>query len=124
MYDPYPLYHYNLTEESTIRGEFNPRRFAEADVALEKAEDYRIRYPELYSLAMARYIAICLNIIHISHGVASCSQRRKEMIKQMRGALPQSAVDNLRKQEKIKLTVLRISPAAYEILMRLYDQLT
>lgn len=123
VYDPYPFYHYNLTEESTIRGTFNPRRFAEADVALEKAEDYRVRYPHLYDIAMARYIAACLNIIHVSYGVESCAQRRKEMVAAMRGSLPQPAVAALRKQERIKLMALRVSPAAYELLMRIYDKI-
>ena len=123
VYDPYPFYHYNWTAESTIRGEFNPRRFAEADVAWEKAEDYRVRYPHLYDLAMVQYIAICLNIIHLSCGVASCADRRKEMIAEMRHKLPQSAVQALRKQDKLKLKILRIHPILFEGMMRLYHLL-
>lgn len=123
VYDPYPYYHYNLTEESTIRGAFKPSRFAEMDVALEKAEDYRLRYPQLYNKAMGCYISICLNIVHISSGVASCAQRRKKIIEELRGTLPEEVTNTLSKKDKIKLAALRISPVAFEVLMRTYDRI-
>lgn len=121
VYDPTPLYHYNLTEESTIRGTFNPKRFAEVDVALKKAEDYKIRYPQLYDISMASYIEVCLNVIHLSSGVKSCAQRRSELISILKKDLPNEAVMLLNKKAKIKLKVLRISSIMYEIMMHIYD---
>lgn len=123
VYDPEPMYHYFLTEKSTIRGTFNPRRLAEADVALEKAEDYRVRYPELYTEAMTCYVSICLVIVHLSYGVPSCAERRKQMIAYLRGDLPKDILNTLQKKDKIKLTALRFSPWAYEMLMRVYDKI-
>ena len=123
VYDPTPKYHYIMTESSTIRGAYNLRRMAEADVAWDKAEDYKIRYPQLYDEAMGRYIAICLDVIHKSKGVAECAARRKQMIAQMRGALPAKALQNLSKNEQIKLNVLRLSTVGFELLMSLYDRL-
>lgn len=123
VYDPIPLYHYVMTEESTIRGTFNPRRFAEADVAREKMEDYRVRFPELYDKAVGKYISICLEIIHISKGVESCADRRKAMIIEMSGKISSSAVKCMRKNERIKLMLLRISPILFECVMRLYDKI-
>ena len=123
VYDPQPFYQYNLTGESTIRGAFNPRRFAEADVAWEKAEDYRIRYPHLYGQAMGCYIAICLNIIHLSAGVTACAQRRGELIAQLRGKLPEAAVRAMRRKDRVKLKALRLSPAVFEMLMGLYEKI-
>lgn len=121
VYDPRPLYHYIMTPESTIRGVFNPRRFAEAEVALEKAKDYCTRHPQLYPIAMGCYISICLNLIHLSAGVESCTTQRKELISEMRGKLPAEAVQSMRKQDKIKLLALRIGPMGYELLMQIYD---
>ena len=69
VYDPIPLYHYNLTEQSTIRGEFDLKQFAQVDVALERAQDYAVRYPELYHRAMASYIEIGLNAIHSNNSL-------------------------------------------------------
>lgn len=123
VYDPRPMYHYIMTAESTIRGTFNPRRFAEAEVALEKAMDYRTRYPRLYPIAMGCYISICLNIIHLSAGAASCTAQRKELIAKMRDKLPSEAVQSMRKQDKIKLFALRVSPMVYELLMQIYDKI-
>ena len=121
VYDPTPLYHYNLTEESTIRGTFNPKRFAEVDVALKKAEDYKIRYPQLYNISMASYIEVCLNVIHLSSGVKSCAERRSELINILKNDLPNEAVMLLSKKAKIKFKVLRISSIMYEIMMHIYD---
>ena len=120
VYDPTPCYHYRMTESSTIRGKFNPRRMAEADVALEKAEDYRLRYPALYDQALGCYMAICLNIIHLSAGIADCKEKRREMIAYLRGDLPPAAIATMRKNDRLKLKALRISPLAYRLLMCLY----
>ena len=117
------MYHYTMTCESTIRGVFNPRRFLEAEVALEKANDYRTRHPQLYPIAMGCYIAICLNIIHQSVDVASCTAPRNNLITRMRGKLPAEAVQSMRKKDRIKLSLLRFSPPAYELMMQIYDKI-
>ena len=122
-YDPAPKYHYIMTEVSTIRGTYNLRRMAEADIAWEKAEDYKVRHPELYDEAMGRYIAVCLDIIHKSNGVTECAERRKELIAEMRRALPKDALQALSGNERLKLSVLRISAPAYEFMMKTYDRI-
>lgn len=119
VYDPTPLYHYNLTNESTIRGEFRPARFAEADVALEKANDYKLRYPALYHKAMSCYVAICLNIVYLSHGVPACAERRAQMIASLGKPLPQPVIAQLGRNDRLKLAVLRRSPALYMLMLRL-----
>lgn len=120
VYDPHPFYHYTMTQQSTTRGTFQVRNFAEADVTLEKAEDYRVRYPQLYDAAMAEYYTVCLTIIYRSAKSPSCAQRRKELIRELRGPLCQGAVAAMRKNDRIKLKVLRIHPVLYECMMRLY----
>ncbi len=122
-YNPTPKYHYTMTDESTIRGTYNLRRMAEVDVALAKAKDYQTRYPELYDEAMGRYIAVCLYVIHASHGVPECKSRRKELISVLRGRLSKAAVATLGKGERIKLFALRISVTIYELLMSVYDMI-
>lgn len=123
VYDPRPMYHYIMTAESTIRGVFNPRRFAAAEVALKKAMDYRTRHPQLYPIAMGCYISICLNIIHLSAGVGSCTAQRNKLIAKMRGKLPSEAIQSMRRQDKIKLSALRVWPKAYELMMQIYDKI-
>ena len=123
VYDPTPKYHYIMTESSTIRGAYNLRRMAEADVAREKAEDYKTRHPELYDEAFGRYIAICLNIIHMSKGIAECAARRKQLIADMNGFLPECALQTLSKKERLKLSVLRCSVFAFELMMAIYSRI-
>ena len=123
VYDPTPKYHYIMTESSTIRGTYNLQRMAEADVAREKAEDYKIRHPELYNEAYGRYIAICLSIIHISKGIAECAERRKQLIAEMKGTLPKGALQTLSRNEKLKLSVLRCSVFAFELMMAIYSRI-
>ena len=89
-------------------------------MAWEKAEDYKTRYPQLYDEAFGRYIAVCLDVIHKSKGVAECVARRKELIRQMRGTLPSGAVNTLNKKEKIKLLALRIGVLPFDVLMGVY----
>ena len=118
-YIPTPLYHYNLTESSTIRGEFNPRRLAEADVAWAKAEDYKVRYPHLYDKALLEYRRICLNIIYLSTGISSCAQRRQQMIDELKACRLQDFSGN----DRIKMLALKLGVWAYILLMRLYQTL-
>lgn len=113
-YLPTPLYHYNLTETSTIRGQFNPKRLAEADVAWDKAEDYKVRYPHLYDKALLEYYRICMNIIYLSAGVESCSERRQQMIRELKHVSCQGMTRN----DKIKLFLLNCSPALYVLFMK------
>lgn len=121
VYDPVPFYHYSQVGESIIRGKFNLKRFTEADIALERAEDYKHRYPELYFSALAAYISICLNIIHKSKGAEECKSRRLQLIKDIRKKQPKEAIALLRKNDKIKYRMFRFSPFLYEIMMGLYD---
>lgn len=123
VYDPIPLYHYFMTAESTIRGKFHLNRFAEADVAWEKLEDYQIRYPELYDKAYGSYISVCLNIIYKSWGEPSCDQRRDLLIQQLRAKLPKTAIAALRKKDKLKLKLLRIHPSLFVLAMGFYEKM-
>lgn len=117
VYDPTPYYHYTMTLESTIRGEFNIARFREVDIALEKAEDYKARYPELYNQAMGCYITACLEVIYASKKVKSCVQRRNELICKLQTSLPKSAICTMRRNDQIKLRLFRIHPVLFELLM-------
>ena len=119
VYDPAPKVHYNQTQESTIRGEYNPARFAEADIALAKVLDYKDRYPQLYADAMANYISICLNCIYLSRKNPTCDPRRKALIQQMRYGLKSEDTGCLSRNGKIKLFSLRLAVPIFYLLMAL-----
>ena len=117
VYDPTPFYHYNQTDESTTRGQFNASRMAEADVAYARVKLCQERFPELYSDAVCLYIKVCLSVIHLSRGVAECKPRRNELIRKLQADLPAESVNALGRKDQIKLKALRISPLCYDVLM-------
>ena len=121
VYHPEPYYHYRQTSSSTIRGEFTPARFAEADVALQIAEDYKTRYPSLYHRAFAYYISVSLTIIHRSRKAASCKQLRKELIRSLKQPLPKESVAILRRITKMKLMAFQIGVPVFELMMWAID---
>lgn len=120
--DPAPYYHYRMTQTSTIRGKFTVSRFAEVDVALAKAEDYKIRRPELYGDAYARYLAVCLYAVHASYGVRECAPRRRELVRILREPCSGQILALLSRNERIKLRCLRLNSGLYEIMMKVYDR--
>lgn len=121
VYHPEPYYHYRQTGSSTIRGEFTPGRFAEADVALKIARDYEKRYPTLYPRAMAYYISVSLTIIHRSRKAKACVTLRKALIRSLRSRLPREAVAKLRQITKLKLCALKLGTPAFELMMNAID---
>jgi len=121
VYDPIPLYQYRQTACSTIRGEFTPARFAEADVALKIAEDYKVRYPALYPRAFAYYISVSLTIIHRSRKAPACKQLRKDLIRALKQPLPKTSVALLRRITKLKLIAFKMGVPVFEMMMWAID---
>ena len=121
VYHPEPYYHYRQTGSSTIRGEFTPGRFAEADVALKIARDYEKRYPTLYPRAMAYYISVSLTIIHRSRKAKSCQALRRSLIRALKQPLPSAAVVLLRRITKLKLAAFRLGVPVFECMMCAID---
>lgn len=121
VYDPTPYYHYDQSGESTTRGQFNAQRLIEADVAYARAQLCKEKYPELYDDAMRLYIMVCLSVIHLSRGIPSCRQGRKDLIRKMKGQLPEGAVATLSRKDKVKLQALRIGAPVFDALMVLND---
>lgn len=121
VYSPEPLYQYRQTASSTIRGAFTPARFAEADVALALAEDYKVRYPALYPRAFACYISVSLTIIHRSRKAESCKQLRRDLIAALKKPLPKASVKLLRRITKLKLAAFKIGVPVFELMMWAID---
>ncbi len=122
VYDPAPLYHYIMTEESTIRGTFKERRFMEADVSREIVQRYQQNYPELIGYVVARHVEICLILIHASAAAKEFTDRRRQLIREIRGIKPSVFFNFLSNKNKVKYGVFKISVTLYTWLMSLYDR--
>lgn len=112
-YDPYPYYHYMMTPDSTLRGTYSPRLMRSADIAREKAQYYKEKYPELYTEAMVQYVYVADDVIMRAEGIEECRERRSQIMRQLRRSVPKEAMQRLRRANKLKMTALNIHPAAY-----------
>lgn len=120
VYDPLPLYHYIMTEESTIRGTFKKSRFIEADVSREIVEYYKEKYPELTGYVVARHVEICLILIHDSAVSKEFSDLRNSLIKEVKGIKKSDFFSFLNKISKMKYCAFKVNVRVYMLLMKLY----
>lgn len=120
VYDPLPLYHYIMTEESTTRGAIQRKRFIEAEVSRNIIEQYKSNYPDLYYYVLARHIEICLNIIQASADLEEFKKNRQELIKEIKGKQFKKAFKLLSKKNKIKYLLFCINVSLFTVLMTKY----
>ena len=120
VYDPLPLYHYIMTEQSTTRGTFKKSRFIEAQISRNIVEYYKANYPELYHYVLARHIEICLNLIQASSVAKVYESDRKELIEEIKGKKFRKVVKFLNQKNKIKYFLFCINPKLFTVLMTKY----
>lgn len=120
IYDPTPLYHYIMTEESTIRGSFKERRFIEATVSREIVEFYTQKYPELTGYVLAHHVEICLVLIHDSAVSKEFFNQRKDLIDEVKKIKASKFFRYLNKISKLKYCAFKVNVKLYMSLMKLY----
>lgn len=119
-YTPVPLYHYNMTHDSTTRGAFKESMFGEADVSRDIVALYAQKYPQLYPYALARHIEICLILVQSSASSKEFSAKRNALIQELKVCSNREAFSLLSKKNKLKYVLCRVSPNIYSRLMTLY----
>ncbi len=122
VYDPMPLYHYIMTQDSTTRGTISSRRFFEAEISRNIIEYYKLNYPSLYNHVLARHIEICLNIIYESSNLEEFKKNREELIKEIREKRFTKGFKLLNKKNKIKYLLFRINVNLFTVLMAKYHE--
>ncbi len=120
VYNPLPLYHYIMTEESTTRGTVSIKRFIEADISRNIIEHYKSNYPDLYYYALARHIEICLKIIQDSSNLDELKNKRQELIKEIKGKHFKKAFKLLSKKNKIKYLLFCINVSLFTVVITKY----
>ncbi len=123
IYDPKPLYHYIMTDESTIRGAFKERRFIEADVSKEIVDHYKKNYPELTGYVLARHVEICLILIYDSAVSEEFSGKRTALIDEIKKMRPSAFFRCLNKITKLKYCAFKVHVRFYMLLMKLYHKI-
>lgn len=114
-YDPYPYYHYMMTPDSTLRGNYNPKLMRSADIAKDKALYYREKYPELYMDAIAQYVSIAIGVIVFAEGKSNCRKKRRQVMWDLKKNAPANVMPRLQRIEKLRFGAVKIHPIAYDI---------
>lgn len=122
VYDPIPLYHYIMTQNSTTRGTISSKRFSEAEISRNIIEHYKSNYPELYNYVLARHIEICLNIIYESSNFDEFKKNREDLINELRNKKFKKAFKLLNKKNKIKYLLFSINVNLFIMLMAKYHE--
>ena len=115
-YDPRPLYHYFMTEQSTTRGKFHRHRFLEAQISVERMAYFKQKYPQLYVYALASHVEICMNIVSAS-AESEFVQERKALIRQLKKAENWPAFPLLSTKRKIKYLLFMLNTNLFSKLM-------
>ncbi len=120
VYNPIPMYHYIMTEESTTRGTFQEKRFVEAEISREIVQRYRENYPELMGYVNARHVEIYLSLIYASAKSPQFSERRNQLMKEIRTMNSKDFFSFLSKKNKLKYCLFRIHEKLFVAFMTFY----
>ena len=115
VYDPRPYYHYIMTEDSILRGNYSLRRMYSADIAWERAWHYAKAFPELFLDAMASYVGVAFHVIECSRGVEECQEKRRQIIQDLRSSVSKDVMPYLDMGNQLRLGAMKVHPAAYEL---------
>ncbi len=117
IYDPTPMYHYFMSEQSITRGNFKESRFTESDISRRHIAYYEKKYPELKVYAVAKHVEICLVIIYASSKAKEFASKRKELVSEIKSFRMGSFFKLLDKKNKIKYLLFKINVGLYVFLM-------
>ncbi len=116
VYSGQPLYSYNVTAVSTIRGHCSTKLFDIVTVCAELIELYRKECPDGVPAMENHYIDRCLSLYYLSQGLPEWEEKRKILLKILSSA-DRNTVADLYWDNRIKLKLINADP---EIYVRLY----
>lgn len=119
-YDSSPLYHYIMTAQSITRGVFKASRFTETDISRNHISFYQANYPQLQNAAIAKHIEISLVLIYDSAASSQFSDRRAELIREVRTMTSTEVFRLLDRNTKIKYLLFRINIGLFTRFMDFY----
>lgn len=113
VYNPYPFYHYAMTEESVTRGELQEKHFLEAQIAKERVSFFEQTYPKLKVYAIANQVEIGLMLYYRAEGHPQYSNQRKEIKTELRKRAEGKLFGVLRTTTKVKYILFLLWPWLY-----------
>ena len=110
-----PLYYYFESEGSILRGEYSLRMFDYVNICRESILFYKEKCPEGYDRIREIYVSKCLDIIFRSYNERLWDSCRRYIIEDLKKIANTDIYDKLRKNVKLKLRILFISPDLYYV---------
>ncbi len=108
-----PLYNYYESEGSILRGEYSTRLYDYVKISRENIEFYRENCREGYDRIREIYMTRCLDILLRSSGNHKWDKYRVEIIQDLEKMSATDIYSKLRRNTRIKLRLLFLSPAVY-----------
>ncbi len=122
VYSGKPLYSYNVTAVSTIRGHCSTKLFDIVTVCAELVELYRKECPDGLPAMENHYIDRCLSLYYLSHGLPEWNEKRKILLKILSSA-DRNTVADLYWDNRIKLKLINADPERYVRLYGMFQRL-
>ncbi len=122
VYTAKPLYYYNVTNVSSIRGHKSTKLYDIVPVCAELIALYRDVCPEGLPGMENQYIDHCLTLFYISYGDPAWDEKRKELL-DILSSVDKKTYSYLYWDNKIKLKLLNAFPERYVHIYRTLQDL-
>lgn len=119
-YTSQPLYCYNLSDNSTIRGTFSIKQYDLIQNSLNRIQYFKANFPEYVNLVQAAHYEFLLNTVYKSTGIDEWKVLRSQIINEIKGSIPPHTKKSLSRKTKIKIALLKINPNLYAKIMNYY----
>lgn len=121
-YTPLPLYHYIMTEQSIMRGEFRENRFTETDISRRHIDYYKYNHPEIWEYALAKHIMLCLVLIYASSNDDRFKEKRNQLINDVKKSKLSEVFKFLDRNTKIKYIFAKANISMFILLMNIWNK--
>lgn len=106
-YTAQPMYCYNMSEGSILRGKYSMKRYDLFTVSLDRIAFYEKHYPELMNIAKAIHYDVCLELIFGSRKSDEWKEKRNELINFIKLPIEECVAKELSKRTRLNIKLLK-----------------
>lgn len=118
-YTAKPMYHYYMSPDSILRGDFSLRHMDVLRASEERQIFFENNYPQALPYAQAAHICVCMDLIFNSRSAPEWKQERKALIRTVRQPMDKAAKSKLLRNSRLKRLLLCIHPQLFILCMKL-----
>lgn len=118
------FYKYYMSSESTLRGKLKKTRFDFINVSKERIDYYKLHHKDLVNLVVSNTIDECIHILYDARRYKEFKNERKETKQYVKSLLKEYKLEYASRKAKLKISLYKISPICYYLLMDFYNLLS